>query len=74
MTNCKINLKMQYGNNLQCRICHHPNSQEDEDHILIYRTINNEKFDIKFCDVYKDIDKQYNAVQIFKKVLRRRQV
>ena len=35
MTNCKSNFKMQFANNLTCRICKLVGSVEDEDHILI---------------------------------------
>ena len=74
MTDCKTNFSMMYGGDLKCRICKVENSEEDENHLLICPILNTENHDVKFDDVYSDIDSQYRAVKVFKKVLRRRNV
>ena len=74
MIDCKTNFRGMYGGNLQCRICKEQNSIEDENHILMCPILNSEKYDVKFCDVYSDVDTHYTAVKIDKKVLRRRNV
>ena len=66
MLDCKGNF---YG-----RICKSTNSVEDEDHILNCSVLNDEECEVQFSDVYGSTDEQYRAVQVFKKVLRRRQV
>ena len=68
MLECKNNFEMQYQN-LHCRICNDPNSLEDEDHILISSVLSMTKSDIKFSDVFVDIEQQYGAVKILKKAL-----
>ena len=73
MLNCKSNFQNQYNNNLACRICKEINTIENEDHILACPVLNDEVPEVTFSDVYGCIDDQYKAVQIFKKVLRRRQ-
>ena len=55
-----------------CRICNVENSIENEDHILTCSVINDEEYDVKFSDVYENIEKQYKAVKVFKTVMRRR--
>ena len=52
MTNCKSNFKMQFANNLTCRIC---------------------KL-VQYTDVFGDVNSQYNAVQVYKKVIRKRNI
>ena len=47
---------------------------EDEDYILVCKTLNNEEFDVSYEDVYSNVDKQYNVTQVFKKILRKRNV
>ena len=54
------------------RICNDSESYEDEDHILVCK--NNEDYDVSYEDVYSNIDKQYNVTQVFKKILRKRNV
>ena len=73
MLNCKSNFQNQFNNKLTCRICKEINTIENEDHILICTVLNNEVYEVTFSDVYGSIDEQYKAVQVFKKVLRRRQ-
>ena len=72
MTDCKSNFSNQYGNNLTCRLCQELNSVEDEDHILRCKKLNTEDYNASFADVYENIDKQYVVTQIYKKVLRKR--
>ena len=74
MSNCQSNFKYQYGNNLTCRICEDENSYEDENHILICQKITEGKTDIKFSDVYGDVNCQFRAVQTYKKVFRKRDI
>ena len=75
MTNCKVNFKKQFGNNLKCRICEDEESEENEDHVLNCTVVNGaETYDVQFTDVYGDADAQYKAVKVYKKVFRRRQI
>ena len=69
---CKSNFKNLYGTNLTCRICDDKNSLENEDHILTCKLLNEETHNIQFTDVYGTIEQQYKAVQMFKKILRKR--
>ena len=71
---CKNNFKEQYNNILHCRICKNENTVENEDHLLTCSVLNSESYDVKFADVYGNIDVQYKATQAFKKVMRRRSV
>ena len=48
MTNCKSNFKMQFANNLTCRICKMVGSVEDEDHILICPELTDGQTEIQF--------------------------
>ena len=73
-TNCKSNFKTQYGNQLKCRICKVDGSIEDEEHILICSALTDGNCDVRFSDVYGNVDEQYHAVKTFKKVLRQREV
>ena len=74
MIDCKTNFQNQYEEDLSCRIFKDMRYSEDEDHILTCTVLNNDKYDVKFSDVYGDIDHQYNVVQVYKKVTRRRKV
>ena len=74
MLDCKTNFRNQYNNVLTCRICKEDDSIEDEDHILNCSVLNDEEYGVQFSEVYGSADEQYRAVQVFKKVLRRRQV
>ena len=74
MVDCKANFRNQYRNILTCRICKATESIENEDHILTCSMLNDEEYDVKFSDVYGSTDGQYRAVQVFKKVLRRRKI
>ena len=72
MLDCKTNFQNQYEEDLSCRFCKDKNKLEDEDHILQCTVLNNDKTDVKFSDVFGNIDQQYKAVQVFKTVMRRR--
>ena len=74
MLDCKTNFSEHFQKKLQCRICNDPDSIENEDHILTCSTLNTEDYDVQFCDVFGSIDEQYKVVQVFKRVLRRRQM
>ena len=74
MIDCKANFRNQHRNILTCRICKEADSIEDEDHILKCSVLNDDEYAVQFSDVYGSPDEQYRAVQVFKKVLRRRQV
>ena len=74
MVDCKANFRNQYRNILTCRICKATESIENEDHILTCSVLNDEEYDVQFSDVYGSTDGQYRAVQVFKKVLRRRKI
>ena len=74
MIDCKSNFSHLYENNMTCRICNDLESYEDEDHILVCKTLNNEEFDVSYEDVYSNVDKQYNVTQVFMKILRKRNV
>ena len=74
MTDSKSNFSNLFDNDLTCRMCKEVNSIEDEDHILICKKLNTERYDAKFADVYSDIEKQYKVTQVYKKVLRRRKI
>ena len=74
MVDCKANFRNQYRNILTCRICKATESIENEDHILTCSVLNDEEYDVQFSNVYGSTDGQYRAVQVFKKVLRRRKI
>ena len=74
MLDCKTNFQNQYAEDLSCRFCKDNGNIEDEDHILRCTVLNNVKYDVKFSDVYGNIDQQYKAVQVYKTVMRRRKV
>ena len=60
--------------NMTCRVCNDIDSYEDEDHLLVWKTLNSEEYDVRYSDVYQNVDKQYKVTQVFKKVLRRRNI
>ena len=74
MINCKTNFKMQFGNNLTCRICKTDESIEDEDHILVCPEQTDGQCDVQYTDVFGDVDSQYNPVKMYKKVMRKRNI
>ena len=74
MIDCKSNFSNQFDNVLTCRFCQEVNTVENEDHLLLCKTLNTEEYDVQFSDVYCDLDKQYKVTKVFKKVLRRRKI
>ena len=74
MVDCKSNFSHLYEENTTCRICNDIDSYEDEDHLLVCTTLNSEEYDVRYSDVYQNVDKQYKVTQVFKKVLRRRNI
>ena len=74
MIDCKSNFRNQFDNVLTCRICQEVNSVEDEDHLLVCKTLKTEEYDVQFSDVYCNLDKQYKVTKEFKSILRRRQI
>jgi hypothetical protein len=74
MIDCKSNFSQQYDNNLVCRICKDINTVENEDHLLLCPSLNTENYDVRFSDVYADVDRQYKVTQVYKKVIRRRTI
>ena len=65
MFDCKTNFMNQYKDDLTCRVCKEITSIEHEDHLLLCKELNNEKYDTQFSDVYGNTDQQYNAVIAF---------
>ena len=71
MVECKSNFSEHYQRQLHCRLCKLPGSIENEDHLLDCSVLNTEKYEIQFSDVFGNTDQQYEAVKVFKRVLRR---
>ena len=59
---------------MSCRLCHEENSYEDEDHLLVCKTVNTEQYDVTYSDVYSNVNKQYKVTQVYKKILRKRNI
>ena len=74
MVDCKSNFEGQFREDMSCRACKVVGSVEDEDHILSCFVLKLDSHDVKFSDVYGNMDQQYKATQVFKKILRRRKV
>ena len=74
MVDCKSNFSHLFEENMTCRICKDVDSYEDEDHLLVCKSLNSEVYDVRYSDVYKDVDKQYTVTRVFKQVLRRRNI
>ena len=74
MLNCKTNFGGQFQDNMCCRVCNESDSIENEDHILSCNVLNTVTHNVKFSDVYGNTEEQFRALQVFKKVLRRRKV
>ena len=74
MVDCKSNFSHLFEENMTCRICDDENSYENEDHLLVCKTLNTEEYDVRYSDVYANVNKQYKVTQVFKKVLRMRNV
>ena len=52
MVDCKSNFSHLYEENMTCRICNHIDSYEDEDHLLVCKTLNSEEYNMRYSDVY----------------------
>ena len=73
MLDCKTNFEGQFDD-MSCRACDIKESVENEDHILYCPELNSDDHGVKFSDVYGNPEKQYKALQAFKKILRKRKV
>ena len=73
MLDCKTNFEGQFDD-MSCRTCNIQQSVENEDHVLYCTALNSDAHGVKFGDVYGNPDKQYKAIQVFKKILHRRKV
>jgi hypothetical protein len=77
MLDVKTNFGELYQNNLMCRTCRKVGSVENEDHLLNCEALISENKNIgevEFNFVYKNIEKQKKALEVFKAVLRKREV
>ena len=74
MVDCKTNFEGQFREDMSCRACKVVGSVEDEDHILSCAVLKLDSHDAKFMDVYGNMEQQFKATQVFKKILRRRKV
>jgi hypothetical protein len=52
---------------MTCRICNDIDSYEDEDHLLVCKTLNSEEYDVRYSDGYQNVDKQYKVTSCLKK-------
>ena len=73
MLDCKTNFEGQFED-MSCRACKDINSVENEDHILYCSVLNTDNHEVRFSDVYGNTEIQYKALQVFKKILRKRKV
>ena len=73
MLDCKTNFEGQFED-MFCRACKDIDSVENEDHILHCSALNTDNHEVRFSDVYGKTDIQYKALQVFKKILRKRKV
>ena len=77
MLDLKTNFGELYQNNLMCRTCRKVGSVENEDHLLNCEALISENKNIgevEFNFVYKNLEKQKKALEVFKAVLRKREV
>ena len=75
MIDCKSNFGQLYEeDDMSCRLCKDENSYEDEDHLLVCKAVNTEHHDVTYSDVYSNVNKQYKVTQVFKKILRKRNI
>ena len=75
MIDCKSNFSHLYEeDDMSCRLCTDENSYEDEDHLLVCKTVNTEQYDVTYSDVYSNVNKQYKVTQVYKKILRKRNI
>ena len=75
MIDCKSNFSHLYEeDDMSCRLCTDGNSYEDEDHLLVCKTVNTEQYDVTYSDVYSNVNKQYKVTQVYKKILGMRNI
>ena len=73
MTECKSNFEGQF-NDMTCRVCNVEGTVENEDHILQCSVLKTEDHNVSFGDVYGSSDQQFQAIKVFKKMLRKQKV
>jgi hypothetical protein len=49
---------------MTCRVCNDIDSYEDEDHLLVCKTLNSEEYDVRYSDVCQNVGKQYKVTQV----------
>ena len=76
MLDVKVNFSTQYDDNVICRTCRKVDSVENEDHLLQCENLKSENLnsEVKFDYVYKDLKKQIMALEVYKAILRKREV
>ena len=75
MIGCKSNFSHLYEeDDMSCRLCTDENTYEDEDHLLVCKAVNTEQYDMTYSDVYANVNKQYKVTQVYKKILRKRNI
>ena len=73
----KTNFKNKYGENLECRACSVAMSLENENHLAKFCpkfTQERGPVDIKYEDVFGDLEEQVNFVKHFKPIARKFQL
>ena len=70
MIEIKHNFKSKYGDNLKCSLCE--SHIEDQENMLTCPEIISEvkTSEIKYSDIYGDLDKQVAAIKVWKVVLK----
>ena len=62
-----------YRRNMSCSLCLDEQTEENENHLLccpfVARNIQNDITNVKYEDVFKDINKQKMAVKTFKQIM-----
>ena len=75
----KSNYKTLFKDNMSCRICRDPNSYEDEDHTFfrcsdLKHDSDTNTHDIKFEDIYSDLENQIRAIKYFRNIADKRKI
>ena len=74
----KSNYKSQYEEDMSCRVCHQTDSYEDEEHTFFACKVLLEdievKKDIKFKDIFGNIESQVKSIKYFTKIIQRRNI
>ena len=76
MLDVKSNFRNMYIGDLTCRTCSDNNVEENEEHLLICKSLKCEVGNtiVKFDFVFQNLDKQIIALNVFKAVLKKREV